>query len=110
MKSTASALFLILAFLCGCSSTGNPSHPISFIGWHQLAFGHDKYTPVQKIEARCRYFNQFPNGEHTGFSRACRLKAASEFGMGINSAMYATMCVIDKCYVMASTWDKENPR
>jgi hypothetical protein len=100
-------LFLIFTPLLftSCTSTGNPSHPVKFIGWHQLAFGHDKYTSIEAIEARCRYRNRRPDGRLTGFSRQCRIEAAKHFPMGINCAMYATGCVIERCGALAATWD-----
>lgn len=100
------ATFLIaIAFLSGCSSTGNPDHPIRLHSWHEIVFGHTKYTPEEKVFARCRYWNKNPDGSHTGFQRECRLEAA-QYPMGVNAAMFAAMCVIDKCHKLADDWRK----
>lgn len=101
----ALAATILVASLAGCVSTGNAKHPYRTWTLHEWAFGHQRYTPEERVEARCRYRNRLPGGARTGFSRQCRLEAAEKFGMGINAAMYGTLCVIEKCREVAYAAD-----
>ncbi len=65
---------------------------------------------LQKKLILCSLFLLFTSCRSTGnngFSHQCRLNA-TRFPVGINSAMYTTMCVIDKCYGMSVEWEKLN--
>lgn len=91
----------LLFVFSGCTSTGDANGPIRFHSWQEIVFGHSKYTPEEKVYARCRYRNRMPDGSRTGFLRACRVKAAEQFANGIDSAMWTTMCVMDECQKLA---------
>lgn len=98
-------LLLVIFLMIGCTSTGNDSHPVKFIGWHQLALGHDKYTPQERDESRCRFRNRLPDGSKSGFIKICRNQSADiGIQLGINSAMYETTCVINMCREAIHHW------
>lgn len=95
-------LLIVVSVVClSCTSTGNDEHPVKFIGWHQLAYGHDKFTPQEKDENICRFRNRLPDGRKSGFSKICR---RSSVGTGINLAMAETGCVISMCREAIHHW------
>lgn len=96
------AVLLLTLISSACVSTGDPEHPVRLWTAHEWLYGHEKYTPEEKVFARCRFRNRLPDGTRSGFQRACRLRAAELFPMGgINQAMYATACQIESCAAVA---------
>lgn len=93
-------LLSVLLVTFACTSTGTPNHPIKFYGWRMYLYGHEKYTPEEKIYARCLYRNRLPDGSKTGFHKSCSIES-TQFPMGINRAMYVTGCVMEKCTDLA---------
>jgi hypothetical protein len=100
MPTTRKLIFILcIASLAaiGCASTGDRDHPVHFYGWRYYILGHEKYSPREAAYARCVYRNRLPDGERSGFSRQCRL-LATRFPQGINSAMYASSCIMERCH------------
>jgi hypothetical protein len=99
-RHRAALLLTLLLLLAACASTGDPAHPVKFYGWRYYAFGHERYTPDEAAYARCVYRHRLPDGSRTGFSRRCRREAV-RFPVGVNQAMFASLCEMRLCHAVA---------